>query len=428
MKPKTKLQLRVIELSKCLPDIEDKMLQWAKVDCLEHKGYATKTRVVCMDCGERFSPELVNRKRAVCPHCGSKLKIDQSRCRTDKQHVYVAIADTYEEFQIIRNFEIWAYYKGGEAPRYWLHEVLQHWVIPNGKHTVIARNHTINWYCDSWNGDMEIRNEYRRYYYSSGVRYDIYPHKYHPDSTFKDEYKLFGIDYKLQGATFLEAIRILPVNPKAETLLKAKQFQLFGYCCCDNATHIERYWPSIKICLRNKYTIKDIKQWIDYLDLLRYFNKDLHNAHYVCPANLKKEHDKLVTKKRRIQEREEAERKRKKAVSDELKFQKLKSKFFGLQFTDGLIKIRMLESVKEFMEEGDIMHHCVFTNEYYLRSDSLILSARVKDKRIETIEVDLKKLDIVQSRGVCNQNTEYHDRIIKLVKKNMNLIRQKLTA
>lgn len=427
MKPRTKLQIRVLELSNNLPNINNKMLEWAKNDCLEHKGFATKTRVICMDCGERFSPKYVSRKRAVCPYCGAKLKVEESKCRTDKQQMYIAIADTFEEFQIIRNFELIAYYKAGKVPNYFFHEVLQHWIIPNGKQTVIARNHTINWYCDSWSGYMEIRNEYRRYYYSSCVRYDIYPSKYHPDSTFKDEYKLYGIDYKLQGVTFLEAIKMLPHNPKAETLLKAKQFQLLTHCCKSSA-HIERYWPSIKICIRNKYVVKDAKLWIDYLDLLRYFNKDLHNAHYVCPVNIKKEHDILVVKKRRIQEREEAVRKRRKAMENEKKFQKLKSKFFGLQFTDGLIKIKMLESVQEFMEEGDIMHHCVFTNEYYLKPNSLILSAMIKGKHIETVEVDLKKLDIVQSRGVCNTNSKFHDRIIGLVKKNMNLIRQKLTA
>ena len=202
---------------------------------------------------------------------------------------------------------------------------------------------------------------------------------------------------------------------------------MFGYCY-DNTAHIERYWPSIRICIRNKYAIKDVKLWIDYLDLLRYFNRDLRNAYYVCPANLKKEHDKLVAKKRQLQEREEAERKRKKAIDNEHKFLKLKSKFFGLQFTDGFIKIKMLESVQEFIEEGDIMHHCVFTNEYYLKPSSLILSAMIKGMHIETIEVDLKKLEVIQSRGACNKNTEYHDRIIKLVKQNMNLIRQKLTA
>lgn len=427
MKPRTKLQVQVLEQSRCLPDIDSYMLAWAKTDCLEHKGFATKSRVVCMDCGQRFSPDIVRRKLAVCPHCGAKLKVEQSRCTTDKQSRYVAIAEIHGEFQVIQNFEIRAYYKAGAVPKYFINEVLQHWIRQDGKNTVVALNHTVNWYCDSWGGDMEIRVEHRRGYYSSGVRYDIYPSRLHPDSEFRPDIGRYGIDHRLQGLTPLEAINMIPDNPKMETLLKARRYELLGYAS-NEKYKIERYWPSIKICLRNKYRIKDVKIWFDYLDLLRYFHKDLHNAHYVCPDNLKKEHDKLVIKKRQLQEKEEAERKRKRAIEDEAKFKALKAKFLGLRFTDGFIEVRVLESVREVMEEGDALHHCVFTNNYYLKPESLILSARIGDKRIETIEVDLKTLNVVQSRGACNQNTEYHDRIIGLVEKNTRLIKQKLAS
>ena len=118
----------------------------------------------------------------------------------------------------------------------------------------------------------------------------------------------------------------------------------------------------------------------------------------------------------------------KQALKDEAVYRKQKGKFFGIAFTDGTIQVRVLESVLEFLEEGTTMHHCVHTNKYYLKPESLILSARIGDKRIETVEVNLKTLSVVQSRGVCNQNTEYHERIIGLVKKNINLIRRKLTA
>ncbi len=76
MKPKTRLQHKVIANSQQLYKIDNDILSWAKKDILEHKGFATKTRVICMDCGESFSPELVSRKRAVCPHCNTKLKIE----------------------------------------------------------------------------------------------------------------------------------------------------------------------------------------------------------------------------------------------------------------------------------------------------------------------------------------------------------------
>lgn len=74
------------------------------------------------------------------------------------------------------------------------------------------------------------------------------------------------------------------------------------------------------------------------------------------------------------------------------------------------------------------MHHCVYTNAYYNDENSLILSARIDGERIETVEVDLQTLKVVQSRGVCNSNTEYHDRIIKLVEDNAEQIRQRMKA
>ena len=70
------------------------------------------------------------------------------------------------------------------------------------------------------------------------------------------------------------------------------------------------------------------------------------------------------------------------------------------------------------------MRHCVYENGYYKKDDSLILSARDHDgNRIETVEVSLKTYDVVQSRGVCNKNTEWHNEIVNLVRSNMHLIR-----
>lgn len=55
------------------------------------------------------------------------------------------------------------------------------------------------------------------------------------------------------------------------------------------------------------------------------------------------------------------------------------------------------------------MHHCVYSNGYYRKDDSLILSATIDGKRIETVEVSLSKLTVVQSRGsVTNAPTTTH--------------------
>ena len=123
-------------------------------------------------------------------------------------------------------------------------------------------------------------------------------------------------------------------------------------------------------------------------------------------------------------ERERRKQKRQKAIEDEKKYLKAKGIFFGLVFSDDLISVKVIESVEEMMEEGRLMHHCV--GDYHNRENSLILSATINGKRIETVEVSLKTFEVVQSRGVCNSDTEYHDRIIDLVNGNANLIRKRM--
>ena len=116
---------------------------------------------------------------------------------------------------------------------------------------------------------------------------------------------------------------------------------------------------------------------------------------------------------------ERRQEERRKALEQEASFVEAKGRFFGVEFSDGEICIKVLDSVEAIRQEGEAMHHCVFTNEYYLKADSLILSATIDGKRIETIEVSLKRMEVVQSRGVCNKNTPYRrDKYMKLMKGN----------
>ena len=107
--------------------------------------------------------------------------------------------------------------------------------------------------------------------------------------------------------------------------------------------------------------------------------------------------------------------------------------FFGVAFDDGTIYCHVLQSVKEFIEEAEAMHHCVLANGYWSEKrhpNSLILSARNKEgKRVETVEVNTKTWKIVQSQGACNENTAYHGEIIALVGKYIPMmIRAQQTA
>ena len=193
-----------------------------------------------------------------------------------------------------------------------------------------------------------------------------------------------------------------------------------------NPHGIDQYWAAYKIALRKHYNIIDIALWCDYVDMLRRLGKDIHSPKYVCPENLQESHDTAQRKLQIKQDKEAETRRRQKAIENEERFQALKAPFFGITFTDGTIEVRVLESVAEYMEEGKALHHCVFTNEYYFKKQSLILSARIDGKRIETIEVSLETMKVIQCRGLQNKNTEYHDRIIDLVNRNIRQIQSRV--
>jgi len=144
------------------------------------------------------------------------------------------------------------------------------------------------------------------------------------------------------------------------------------------------------------------------------------------PQKLTRSSRQGTTKVAGSRDKEAEAQRRQQAIENEERFQELKSPFFGITFTDGVIQVKVLESVQEYLEEGKALHHCVFTNEYYLKKQSLILSARIDSKRIETIEVSLETMKVIQCRGLQNKNTEYHDRIIDLVNRNIRQIQSRV--
>lgn len=425
MKPRTKLQSEVLELSilnKKYDILKPEQEKWAFHHCLEHKGFATKSRVICMDCGETFSTDLISRKRATCPHCDTKLKIEYTRKSTDSQWEYFAVAEVHLNYQVIRNFKLTGHYKQGRAAELYCHEILQYWINDYGKVTMVGRNHNTQGNCDSWGSDWSIRVNRRSGYYYNGQKYRIYPYKYHPSSTFRSEYTKYGINHTLDGLYFLDAIDVVPDNPYAETLLKAKQHSLL-FQCRDYSNKVYSAWPSIKICMRNRYKVNDASMWFDYLDLLSFFGKDLRNAYYVCPKNLKKAHDRLVEKRRRVREREAALLKLQRIKNEQKQYIIDKGKYFGLVFSNKKIKVSVLKSVQEFLEEGDALSHCLFTNDYHKKQHSLLFKAEFKGKSVETVEVCLKSFTILQARGKHNQPSKLNGEIRELVEANMNKIR-----
>ena len=422
MKPRNKYEKAVLAESKHLRPITKTQSKWAFRECIDHFAYRLpKGRTTCMDCGHSWTKEKPT-DTCICPHCGARLQVKETFERKIRQKQYFTILTACGEYQVLRMFLLSVEMeKGCKASSYTL-EIGQYWWNAQGRQSVIAVQRTLGRYIDTFSfcSPMAVRNDneaYRHISYSP-----IYP-KFKVTDTlrrngFKDDF------HEIPPTTLIPA---LLSDSRAETLMKSGRTDHLRYFLGKRRA-FDEYWQSYKIAVRNGYDITDISLWCDYVDMLRRLNKDIHSPKFLCPTNLKAEHDRRQEELNRQREREEIAQKQQKAMEDEKRFKELKSKFFGIHFTDGTIQVHVLESVREHLEEGATMHHCVFSNEYYLKEDSLILSATIEGKRIETIEVSLKSFEVVQSRGVCNKNTEYHEQIVNLVNANRRLISQRMKA
>lgn len=441
MKPRTKREKLVVELSSKLPEITEKQKQWAKDTCFEKIGYYHKGEVWCMKCGmvhEKTSSPLgidIVGDETVCPYCGTHLKLENSRKRKSIERWYFTIATTCMGFQVFRHFIIERQmYKvsenisGEHEPYFSINEAVQNWISEDGKEYVIARPcKCIPHIYDAWNfkKPMSIKDKGKvrlRYSYSPD-RYDINSAFVYPVRRIISKLKRNGFTFRCNRVSASSLTVMLLTDNEAEMLIKTKQYDLLYAKSVRGIP--EDIKPSIKICNRNGYKVKDASLWMDYIRMLQHFNMDTRNAKYVCPADLKKEHDKLLKRRNREEARQkEIDRMREAQVWEKVYAQE-KGRFFGVCFGNEHIVITVIQSVAEMAEEGKAMHHCVYSMGYYKRKESLILSAKDKEgNRIETIEINLKTFKVMQSRGVCNSDTPMHDEIIELVNRNMGMIRR----
>ena len=416
MKPKTKLQILVETLSTSLPYLTEKQKNYAFTKDVACYAFRSKKEVICFECGHQW-PDKTDATQWICPKCGKKLIMGENRKWTRRDCEYFGILTTLKGFQILRLFWVERNCKKGKAADYFIKEVIQNWIAPTGKITVRARLAACYSYqMDIWDlgSKLEIRGTFHgRYNIDPYVMYSVRRYsKYVIRNGFKGDY---------HGRTPTTFLSMILANPKAETLLKAGQFEMLDRIFM---TDISSYWPSIKICLRNNYHISDPGIWCDHVRLLQFFNKDILNAKFVCPVDLLTTHAKIIVKKQKIDSLKRYAELKQQITASEKNFKKLKGKFFGLQFVDGEIKVTVISSVKGYFDEGVAMQHCLFNNEYYTKKDSLIFSATKNDTRLETVEVSLSELKVLQCRGLRNNNTVYHDRIVDLVRANVNDIKK----
>ena len=424
MKARTKFEKQVAASNERLTPVDPKAFEWGVKNIIKLPAFRVPSGLTtCGDCGHKFTHKGKG-KFVVCPHCGRRLEIKDTLKRTDKESTYYAVIETIDGLQVERVFLLTAVFKKGKPMRYYEAEVCRLWLNVKGQTALTSKARTIGYYrdCFNWGSDIELRN-------MTDVHYIIANAWHYPRYKAIAELKRNGMKGTLPDCHPFGLMKALLTDARIETLMKAGNHKAVKYFL-DNPRMLDKCWNSHKVATRHGYKIEDYSLWCDLIILLEKCGRDTRNTKYICPNNLRAEHDFWLDKSSTEEERRRRAEQLLKAKKKEDKFYKTKSCFFGIVIKDNDIEISVLDTIEAYQAEGEAMHHCVFKCEYYDKENSVILSAHDEDgNRIETIEFSLTEYKVVQSRGVCNKNTDYHDRIVNLVNANAHrFIKARATA
>ena len=420
MKPKSKKQERIVALSKQLRPLTPAQLRWALNSTINHYAFRLKGgKAVCMTCGHEFTTD---EDKCRCPHCQRMLAVKDTKQRVLKSRSYFNVITASAEYQVVRMFMLFVEFRKGYEAKPGYVEVGQYWLAPNGKKTVIGLQRTLGYFIDSFafGSPLELRKDNKAFERIADEW--VYPRIKATDTLKRNGFK--GYCHRINPVTLFTQ---LLTNPKAETLMKADEVELLRYLC-HYPNEVARYWETIKVARRAGYKIEDSQTWFDYIRMLERTGKDLHNAKLVAPLDLIAAHDEYVAKIERQRLKEQSEKNRQQAATEQARFEELKSRYFGLEMSDGEINLHSVDTIDEYYEIGNRQHICVASSKYYLKENSLVLTAYIGKVQIATIEISLKDYRVLQCRAFANGVCEYTDRIEKIIRDNAVLIAKRKTA
>ena len=404
-----------------------------------YRKWHGKTIHYCSECGGGF--EWIGQKE--CPYCHVKFT-DVPHQYQRKEIAYHMELEAKGDIQLTRIYRVERCTQYGKKSFTDVLEVERIFYAPDGERRVFARGvQGLSPYYDAFSlwSSITIRREGRNMSWRAKLRYNLSMNTYHINSlTQQWKYKNIPEIMKRYGNN-TSALRII-AYPWAETMLKVGQEALFRHMVHNYEIMPKGTEHALKICSRHHYVINDPSLWIDTIALLKYLHMDTHNPKFVCPEDLRALHQQLYVRKCKVDDRRyeramitrrENEMKRKaeqdKKYAEMLNnWQKHFGKLLSLDIAGTNLDIRPLQSVDEFKQEGDTMHHCVYAMGYYdynKRPNCLILSAKDGEgKRLATIEYDMKNLTIVQCRAACNRVPERDEEIRGLINSNKATIKK----
>lgn len=416
MKPTTSFQKKVTDYKIHLNPVTEKQENWATKNLFDCHGVVSRNKHVCLECNHVWKLENPT-KKTNCPNCQNKLIIFSENATHFRQVEYFTIVETVKDLQVVRFVSSIKTMRKDVQPKFSYVEVMQHWIDEKGNTTSLAKSvNGFSIYLDSWIYGSEMTIKIMP---QDSNKFSITPRKVYPNSKVLPIFKRNGFKGRFHDIAPQLLFTHIVKDSIAETLLKAGQTTLLDYYIY-RRNSVAKNWKVIKVCLKNNYKASDWQIWEDHIDSLRELGQDLYNPDLVCPKDLKASHNYYMNLQQEEKNKENS------MTNAELfeRYAKAKSKYFDLIFQDKEITICALKTLKDFKKEGKILDHCVFKNKYFKKKDSLIFSAKINNKPIETIEISLAKMEVNQSRGLNNEATEYNERILSLVNKNIYKIKR----
>lgn len=356
---------------------------------------------------------LRNRGKYYCSKCGSLLDY-KFRChihgktveerRHQKMYAY-NVFEKHGDIQVVRTFYIHVHRKSKFPETYCMYEVYRNFFDGYGHRLIIGKRRrpmTFDDFCvDS---EFTVKRNYAQSYHSFTYDHEGYV-TYKKSRDITDRFKQLGLRM-MNGCSIIQEMILLPKNNLFETALKigyASPFMRYGEFMFPPSRAKQLF-----IAHKNGYKIENGQLWLDTIKMAEELGYDIKNSKYVCYTDLRKSHDKFNYKLELIKEKNEMEKHR--------DYDQRMLKYANVVIKSDDITIRPLMTIDEVLEEGTTMHHCVYSAKYYNVKTSLLLSAKNgKGERLETIELGLRHKKVLQSRGLMNKTTPYHEKIINMV-------------
>ncbi len=420
MKPRSEKQRQILAMSGQLRPLTAPQKSWALTHTIDNYALKCKKgKAVCLICGKEFESE---EGMCRCPHCGAKLEIKTTTQRVVRERSYFNIITAVKGFQVIRMFLMIVEFRKGMKANPAFIEIGQYWIDRHGFITVVGLQRTLGHYIDSFafGSPLEIRKDNDAFQH-------IADQWVYPRVKVTDIVKRNGYNSSASSIHPVKLFKALLTNPKAETLMKAGEIEMLRYLIY-YPMEVDKYWASIKISMRHGYMFNCVSKWFDYVRMLETMGKDLNSPDLLMPKDLNAAHDLYVRKVNRKREQERREADRQRAIEDQAKFIELKSRYFGIEMSDGEISIHSLDSIDEYYKVGNQQHLCVAAARYYLKESSLVLVAEYHGKQIATIEISIEDCHVIQCRAFANGVCKYQERISKIISDNVKLIEERKRA